>query len=54
MEAILQATSDLVVDSGRDTLDTAAAGETAGRGRVSVSVLFKVPGEFSRSRTKEN
>lgn len=39
MKAILQATSDLVVDSGRDTLDTAAAGETAGGEAVSFCVV---------------
>lgn len=38
-EASLQTASDFVVDSGRDTLDTAAAGETAGGEGVSFRVV---------------
>lgn len=43
MEAILQTASDFVVDTGRDTLDTAAAGETTGGGG---GVSFCVPSGF--------
>lgn len=46
MEAILQTASDFVVDTDRDTLDTAAAGETTGGGGVSVSVFPLVSSMF--------